>query len=548
MHRRRNGETRRDFGNPDLHSEHDRRKKRRVAYRYSATAPALALAAHGRRSMLHSTVHNLPLVLIICGLMLAVAALGTKMAMRIGIPTALGFIGVGMLIGGQTDLRTLLQGYEGAYSIGNIALALILFYGGLSTDVRKVRGIWLPSITLATVGVLGVAGVTAYIIRILVPSAPWSVALMMGAVLGSTDAASVLQILARERLSGRVREIVELESGLNDPMAFILVATFTSVAMGGAFEVSTIPTIMWQMCAGALIGGGIGWLSSLAIGAFEEDSPEIYPVITIALALLAYGIAESLHSSGLLAVFMTALTLGNSADLPFRSTIVRFHASLAYLAQIVMFFVLGVLVIPESLLDVRVMASGTLIALILAFIARPLVVTPLLLLFRFPIRESLAVSWLGLRGAVPIILMMIPMTAARTSVGQHNLSRAFAVVFVCVVVGSIIPGSTVRWVMRLLRVRLPPIPRPSTTIDMITKTPLDTRMMIMVVQPGSAIDGKYLAEARLPGEITIALVIRGARTHRVRGDTRLEAGDEVALSLPDRMVPIAQVLFGEVRE
>ena len=498
--------------------------------------------------MLHSAVNNLPLVLIICGLMLAVAALGTKMAMRIGIPTALGFIGVGMLIGGQTELRTLLQGYEGAYSIGNIALALILFYGGLSTDVRKVRGIWLPSITLATVGVLGVAGVTAYIIRILLPSAPWSVALMMGAVLGSTDAASVLQILARERLSGRVREIVELESGLNDPMAFILVATFTSVAMGGPFEVSAIPTIIWQMCAGALIGGAIGWLSSLAIGAFEEDSPEIYPVITIALALFAYGIAESLHSSGLLAVFMTALTLGNSADLPFRSTIVRFHASLAYLAQIVMFFVLGVLVIPESLLDIRVMASGTLIALILAFVARPLVITPLLLLFRIPICESLAVSWLGLRGAVPIILMMIPLTAARTSNGQQNLSRAFAVVFVCVVVGSIIPGSTVRWVMRLLRVRLPPIPRPSTTIDMITKTPLDTCMMIMVVQPGSAIDGKHLSEAKLPGEITIALVIRGARTHRVRGDTRLEAGDEVAMSLPERMVPIAQVLFGELRE
>jgi cell volume regulation protein A len=498
--------------------------------------------------MLHSAVNHLPLVLIICGLMLAVAAMGTKVAMRIGIPTALGFIGVGILIGGQTELRALLQGYEGAYAIGNIALALILFYGGLSTDVRKVRGIWLPSITLATVGVLGVAGVTAFIIRILVPSAPWSVALMMGAVLGSTDAASVLQILARERLSGRVREIVELESGLNDPMAFILVATFTSVAMGAPFEVSTIPTIVWQMCAGALIGGGIGWLSSLAIGAFEEDSPEIYPVITIALALLAYGIAESLHSSGLLAVFMTALTLGNSADLPFRSTIVRFHASLAYLAQIVMFFVLGVLVIPESLLDIRVMASGTLIAFILAFIARPLVVTPLLLLFRFPIRESLAVSWLGLRGAVPIILMMIPMNAAHTSEGQHNLSRAFAVVFVCVVVGSIIPGSTVRWVMRVLRVRLEPIPRPSTTIDMVTKTPLDTCMMIMVVQPGSSIDGKYLSEAKLPSEITIALVIRGARTHRVRGDTRLEAGDEVALSLPERMVPIAQVLFGEVRE
>ncbi|MEI6474360.1 MAG: potassium/proton antiporter [Planctomycetota bacterium] len=500
------------------------------------------------RAMLHTATHNLPLILIICGLMLAVAALGTKVATRIGIPTALGFIGVGMLIGGQTEIRTALQGYEGAYSIGNISLALILFFGGLSTEVRKVRGIWLPSITLATVGVLGVAGVTACIIRLLVPSVPWSVAMMMGAILGSTDAASVLQILARERLGGRVREIVELESGLNDPMAFILVATFTSISMGGSFEVSTIPAIIWQMCAGALIGGAIGWLSDLALGAFEEDSPEIYPIITIALALLAYGVAESLHSSGLLAVFMTALTLGNSADLPFRSTIVRFHASLAYLAQIVMFFVLGVMVVPETLLDMRVIASGTLIALILAFIARPVIVTPLLLLFRFSIRESIAVSWLGLRGAVPIILMMIPVSAAHSEIGRQQLSRAFSVVFVCVVVGSIIPGSTVRWMMRFLRLRLPPVPRPSATIDMVTKTPLDTRMMIMVVQPASLIDGKYLSEAKLPGEITIALVIRGARTLRVRGDTRFEAGDEVALSLPERLIPIAQVMFGEVQE
>lgn len=495
-----------------------------------------------------TATHNLPLVLIICGLMLAVAALGTKVATRIGIPTALGFIGVGMLIGGQTEIRAVLQGYEGAYSIGNIALALILFYGGLSTEIRKVRGIWLPSITLATVGVLGVAGATACIIRILVPSVPWSVAFMVGSVLGSTDAASVLQILARERLGGRVREIVELESGLNDPMAFVLVATFTSIAMGGSFEVSTIPIIVWQMFAGALIGGVIGWLSDLGLSAFEEDSPEIYPIITIALALLAYGVAELLHSSGLLAVFMTALTLGNSADLPFRSTIVRFHASLAYLAQIVMFFVLGVMVIPETLLDLRVIASGALIAMILAFVARPIVVTPILLMFRFSLRESLAVSWLGLRGAVPIILMMIPMVAAKTADGQQQLSRGFSVVFVCVVVGSIIPGSTVRWMMRFLRLRLPPVPRPSATIDMVTKTPLDTRMMIMVVQPASVLDGKYLSEAKLPGEITVALVIRGARTHRVRGDTRLQAGDEVAISLPERLIPIAQVMFGEAHE
>jgi cell volume regulation protein A len=302
------------------------------------------------------------------------------------------------------------------------------------------------------------------------------------------------------------------------------------------------------MGAGAVIGLAIGWVSGLALAAFEEDSPEVYPIITIALALLSYGAAEMLHASGLLAVFMTALTLGNSADLPFRSTIVRFHASLAYLAEIIMFLVLGLLVQPQALMEPRLVGAGIFLALALAFVSRPVAVMSILLPFGYSLRESVAVAWLGLRGAVPIILMTIPLLSAHSAEVSGQMSRAFAVVFVCVVVGSIIPGATVRWTMRLLRLRLPPAPRPSTSIDMITKTPLDTRMMMMVVQPGAPIEGKTLTEARIPGEITVALVIRGARTQRVRGDTRFEAGDEVAISLTERLVPVAGRLFGEAHE
>ena len=510
----------------------------------------MRLFCHARRrhALDPEIIDSLPLLLVIFGLMLAVAALGTKVATRIGIPTALGFIAVGMLVGGPLDLSDRLAGYQGAYAVGNVALALILFYGGLSTEIRRTRGVWVPSIALATVGVVLVSVITAAVVWAAFPGVGWYAALMLGAVLGSTDAASVLQILGGERIAGRVRETVELESGLNDPMAFVLVAAFAHMWMGGSFDPWTVPLVLWQLVAGAAIGLVIGWVSDLALAAFEEDSPEVYPVITVALALLAYGAAHMAHASGLLAVFMTALALGNSADLPFRSTIVRFHASLAYLAQIVMFFMLGVMIDLRVLTDPVVIAGGAMVALVLAFVARPIAVTSILLPLGYSVRETAAISWLGLRGAVPIILMTVPLLMAQGEQHMPFLQRAFGAVFICVIVGSVIPGSTVRWTLRLLRLRLPSPPKPSAMIDMVTKTPLDTRMMMVVVQPGAPIEGRQLAEARIPGEITVALLIRGVRTQRVRGDTRFEAGDEVAISLPDRLVPIARQMFGEREE
>lgn len=493
-------------------------------------------------------IHSLPLLMAVGGLMLAVAALGTRISTKAGVPTALAFIAVGMVAGWDVQFINEASDYGTAYAIGNVALALILFYGGLSTDIRRTKGVWLPSITLATVGVIGVSMITGLAIWLAFPEVPWWGAVMVGAVLGSTDAASVLQVLGGERIAGRVRETVELESGLNDPMAFVLVAAFAEMALGGSFDMGMVPRVAWQLAAGAGIGLAIGWVSDIALAVFEEDSPEVYPVITIALALLAYGAADMAGASGLLAVFMTALTLGNSADLPFRSTLVRFHASLAHIAQIVMFFMLGILVDPGSLLDPLALIGGVLVALVLAFVARPIVVGLVLLPFGYSRRETAAVAWLGLRGAVPIILMTLPLLMIAGRGDEERFTRAFLLVFVCVIVGNVIPGSTVRWVLRLLRLRLPSPPKPSAMIDMVTKTPLDTRMLMVVVQKGAPIEGKELAAARIPGEITVALLVRGSRTQRVRGDTRFEAGDEVALSLPDRLVPIARRMFGELHD
>jgi|688.fasta_scaffold193393_2 cell volume regulation protein A len=498
--------------------------------------------------MAPAILQSLPIVLVVCGLALAAAALGTRLSTRFGVPTSLAFTAVGMLVGSQTDLRERLVGLDAAYAVGNVALALILFHGGLGTDLRRTRGVWLPSMLLATVGVVAVTLVTAGISWLLFRRILWGEALLLGAVLGSTDAASVLQVLGNERMAGRVRETVELESGLNDPMAFVLVAAFTPMALGGSFDAGIVSHIAWEMLAGAGIGLAIGWASDLALAAFEEDSPEVYPVITVALALLSYGAASMAGASGLLAVFMTALTLGNSGDLPFRSTISRFHSSLAYLAQIVMFFVLGVLVVPQTLARPELVAGGVVLAAAVAFVSRPVAVAAILLPMGYSRRETAAVAWLGLRGAVPIILMTIPLLSIDGAREHDRLTLGFGLVFVCVVVGSFIPGSTVRWSLRLLRLRLPPAPRPSAMIELVTKTPLDTRMVMLVVQPGAPIEGTLLADARIPGEITVALLVRGPRTQRVRGDTRFEAGDEVALSLPERMIPVARQLFGDVHE
>jgi cell volume regulation protein A len=498
--------------------------------------------------MTSSLFEILPLMLALAGLLLAVAAISARASSRLGIPSALMFIGLGMVIGRVGQFRDTIEEFDVAYSVGTTALAVILFYGGLSTNIRRSRGIWTPSILLATVGVLGVTLLTALCAKVLVPGFTWPAALILGAVLGSTDAASVLQILSGERIAGRVRETVELESGLNDPMAFILVAAFTAVYVGDGWTWTTIPAVAWQIVGGAAIGGVIGWFAIRALLAFREEAAEVYPARTLAVLLVAYGAASLVGASGLLAVFLAALCLANSRALPYRATVVRFHATLAYLAQIVMFLVLGFLVDPKELINGQVVIGGAALALALAAFARPLVVTCILWPCGYSAREIAGVAWLGLRGAVPIVLMTIPLISVSDDRANADLRLLFLVVFCCVIVGSFVPGSTVRWTMRLLRLRLPPVPRASAAIDLVTAEPLDASLLMFVVHPASPIAGRTLAEAKIPGEITVAMLVRGARTERVRGDTRFEVGDEVALSVPDRMVGVARRIFGEEEE
>lgn len=488
--------------------------------------------------------YTLPVLLALTGLLLGAAAFSARASSRLGIPTALVFIALGMALGRQPELRSAVGDYDVLYVVGNVALSLILFYGGLCTDLRRVRGVFWPAVALATVGVLGISLVTGVVAWLLIPGITFAAALILGAVLGSTDAASVLQILGGERIAGRVKETVELESGLNDPMAFILVATFTAMSMGDGFSWMVLPGIVWKLIGGAFLGVFIGWVAMNAIQHFRDDAPEAYPARTLAVALLAYGVAESLHASGLLAVFMAALYLRNSRQLPFSATLIRFHATMAYLAQIVMFVALGFVVNPAVMVEFPVAVGGTVLALALALITRPLVVTMVLWPFGFPANEIAGVAWLGLRGAVPVILMTIPLMVSAGDTRNDELQIIFKVVFFCVIVGNVIPGATVRWVMGMLRLRLPPAPQASATIDIVTAQPMDAALMMMPVHPDSPVAGKTLAEAKLPGEVTVALLVRNGRAERVRGDTVFEVGDEVALAVPDRMASVVRALFG----
>ncbi len=488
------------------------------------------------------------MVLALAGLLLGAAALSARASSRLGIPSALVFIGLGMVLGRQDQLRNSLSEFDVAYSVGTVCLVLILFYGGLSTHVRKVRGVWGPSILLATVGVVGVTLITAFFAKMLIPGFGWPAALILGAVLGSTDAASVLQILTGERIAGRVRETVELESGLNDPMAFILVAAFTTLYVTGTWSWMVVPEILWQLVGGALVGLATGWTAVKLLISFREDAAEVYPARTLAIVLISYGVATIIGASGLLAVFLSALYLANCRSLPYRATLVRFHATLAYLAQITMFLVLGFLVDPVQLINGEVMTGGAALAVILAVAARPVVVTAILWPCGYAPREIAGIAWLGLRGAVPIVLMTIPVIAVSDDRANADLRVLFLVVFCCVIIGSVIPGSTVRWTMRLLRLRLPPVPRASASIDLVTAAPLDATLLMFVVHSDSPIAGKTLAEAKIPAEITVALLVRGTHTERVRGDTTFQVGDEVALSVPDRMASVARKIFGHEEE
>lgn len=481
---------------------------------------------------------ELPLLTLIIGVILGAGALLSRFSRFMGIPAGLLFLIAGMLLGEDGPFGIRFDNYELTYEIACTALGLILFHGGVSTPLETLRRAWRPALILATVGVFGITLVTGWGVWLFSPKVTTlAVCLLIGAILASTDAAAVFDLLSKQRLKGRAREILVVESGFNDPMAFVLVFALTDTVvfhgsdLGMGFDLAVIGVLIWQLVIGLLIGLLAGLFGSSLLKFSSAGGAALYPVLTIAIALVTIGFAGVIGSSSLLATYIAGVVIGNR-NIPYRSTMERVHDTIAWVSQITMFFLLGLLVTPSLLPEFIV--GGVLTALWIAFLARPLVVGGLLSLFKIPWRENLLISFSGLRGAVPIILATIPILVIAETPDRAgtDIERLFAFIFVVVVVGSFIPGMLVRPVSKLLDMRAGSIEEPSVELELVAADILDERIETFLVPSFLSDSSKPLGSLKLPEGARVLTVLRDGRFMPIQGDLALKPGDHVALVYP----------------
>jgi cell volume regulation protein A len=381
------------------------------------------------------------------GVLLALSCLLSRLGVRLGVPVSLIFLIVGMLAGCDGPGSIEFEEFSIAYAVGTLALSAVLFAGGLQTPVHCVKTVVGPASVLATLGVVGIAMITAWFTYWV--GRPWHEACLVGAIVSSTDASAVFGILSGVKLPPRVAHTIELESGLNDPMAVILTLAMTHQMLGQPLSPSQLALdVIYQLVAGAAFGLALGYLARIVLIHVPLSTPALNPVLTLGIALTAFGAAAVLGGSGFLAVYVAGIVVGNS-QLPHREQVLHVHDSLSWLSQVSMFLLLGLLVNPSELPGV--MWAGALIAMALTFVARPLVVHLCLLPFRYTWRERVFISWVGLRGAVPIIMATVPVLQAHGKTQEMvEALDVFDLVFFIVIISSFIPGAVVKPVARWL--------------------------------------------------------------------------------------------------
>ncbi len=481
-------------------------------------------------------------LLATAGILLAVSVIFGKASERAGLPVALVFLAVGMLAGSEGIGRIPFDDYRYAYNLGTVALTMILFDGGLNTPWSHVRRYGAPAGILATLGVVGTAGLVAFVTHQL--GFPWSFALLLGAVVSSTDAAAVFSVIrgSRLNLSKRVTVTLEAESGINDPVAVILTTVLTTNLLRPVegLGVTLAVHVVREIVVGLAMGIALGYVARLLLVRLRSTSSGLYPIVTTAFAFSSYGLTALVGGSGFLAVYVAALVIGHG-QIPFRTGIVRVHDALAWLSQITMFLVLGLLVAPSRVLEIAV--PGVAIALFLAFIARPVVVALCLAPFRYPLAEVGYIGWVGLRGAVPIILSTIPVLA-----GAPGAQRLFDLVFFIVVVNAIIPGATVAWITRRLGLEEGDVPSPPAMLHIESMLPLGGDLMSFYVDEDLAVAGASLADLPFPEGAAVTLMLRGDQLLPPKGSTVIMPGDHVYVFSRAEDAPVIRLMFGQPEE
>nr|WP_300311272.1 potassium/proton antiporter [Halomonas sp.] len=481
-------------------------------------------------------------LILLAAILILFGILSSKLSARLGLPVLVLFLLTGMLAGEDGIGKIAFDNPVTAHALGTIALAMILFDGGLQTPVSSIKSVWKPASLLATWGVLVTAAITgaaaAYILHL-----PILEGLLLGAIVGSTDAAAVFSLLrnAGVHINSRLKSTLEIESASNDPMAIFLTVGLLEVLVNDMEPgIELLRLFVMQMGIGAVVGLAVGWTSIKVINRIHLVAPGLYPVMVAAFGLLSFGVAANLGGSGFLAIFISGVIIGNTRFV-FQKNTFLFHDGLAWLSQITMFVMLGLLVNPDSLLDTWL--EGLLIAGVLILLARPLAVAPVLKLFGFNLREIGLVSWVGLRGSVPIILAIFPLIF-----GLPGAQLIFNVVFFVVLISATIQGSALPFIAQKLRLTEKPPATPAATLEITSLGNVDAEIVEYTLGENPRAAGRLLSQMALPDSTVVAMITRGPTVIPPRGSTRLHAGDHLFVVLRPEFRPFVDCVFSQAIE
>ena len=462
--------------------------------------------------------HDAQLILI-AGALLAAGIAGAFLADRIRIPGLLLVLGLGMLAGSEGIGGIHFDNAELTRTLGTIALVLILFEGGLTSGWAEIRPVLGTAASLATVGTALTAAIAGIAAKLIFDLSTLE-GLLVGAAIAATDSAAIFAVLRRSTLRKRLARSLEGESGMNDPVALLLVIGFIEWIQKPDYGAADMAGLLaLKLVLGVAIGLAMGWIAVRALDRITLPTDGIYPVATIALAALAYGLAEVAHGSGLLAVYLTALALG-SARIPAKRTVVSFHEGLGWVSQIALFILLGLLIFPSELGDIA--AKGIALSAVLIFVARPIAAFVATALAPFNARERLMLGWAGLRGATPIWLATFPVVA-----GIRSGDEEFAIVFFVVVSSTLIQGASFEPLARRLGLTTdePALPRRLFESGRIRE--LGGDVVAYRLPAGAAAAGHPVRELALPREALVNVIVRDGHAIPPRGSTELREGDEL---------------------
>ena len=467
-------------------------------------------------------------ILLIGSCLLLVSVIAGKTTNKLGVPTLIFFLIVGVLAGSEGIGGIHFDNANIAQLVGTTALNFILFSGGLDTHWKTIRPVLWKGLALSTVGVFLTAISVGVFMYYVFGFTIWE-GLLLGAIVSATDAAAVFSILRNRgvALKGYLRPVLELESGSNDPMAYFLTITLTGiVAVGHADASALVISFLKEFILGAAIGYIMGRSSVWLINNIKLETEGLYPVLTLGLAIFTYSVTHAIGGNGFLAIYLCAIIMGNS-NMVHKRSLIKFYDGQAWLMQIILFLTLGLLVFPSKILPL--IGMGLLISAFLIFVARPIAVFVSLSFFKSNTRSKLFISWVGLRGSVPIVFATYPLLA-----GIPKAELIFNLVFFISITSVLLQGTTLSYVAKLLHVTIPPKAKRRMGLDFESTDKIKSEMITIIIPGDSASIGKRIVDLSIPDTVNILAIKRSGVYISPNGSTKLLSNDLLYILAEDK--------------